>query len=108
MPDRKTCKLYGSYITFGLFFFFVGLDYAIHLSGMYDYFIVRYNIYIRYNSIYIRYNIYIYIYKYIYIFYNFFYQQHIQKAYIQIKSVGVPGTFFSYAIASYSFGALIG
>ena len=42
MPDIKTIKLYGSYLTFGLFFFFVGLDYAIHLSGMYDYFIVRY------------------------------------------------------------------
>ena len=40
MSRTERIKYYGNYITFGFLFFFIGMDYAIHLSGMYDYFIV--------------------------------------------------------------------
>ena len=40
MSRIEKIKYYGNYVTFGFLFFFIGMDYAIHLSGMYDYFIV--------------------------------------------------------------------
>ena len=38
MVKREKIQYYGSYFTFGFIFFFIGVDYAIHLSGMFDYF----------------------------------------------------------------------
>ena len=40
MVKWERIKHYGNYGTFAFLFFFVGVDYAIHLSGMYNYFIV--------------------------------------------------------------------